>query len=370
MCLLCGQSLVALLVLVAQCCPLLGNGTLLGEDVVITIYRARILIVGIVVGLILRLLASLSRLLRLLAGKLGLLLSCAHEGCAQRYQGGDNQTYRSSHRSKGSFDKREHSEELTTHRKDWSDCRCKRCDDNDYLLRCRTQVLKPGYHVGYPTDNLLQGRHQYHSELLGKVAQLVFELSHTTRSRLRCCLSIALVVFEDVLDRLATLELLGSEALQSRDALAQLSRKTSVGLRQILHCRFECHSRCHRELCRSLDDIVNLPFGHAQRCEVGLLCYNLLISEGGARLQLCRLRHQPALDILTPFKRSEQACFSLHLRICRHNRCSAESYEWQRERLGERLTYGGHLLLKTLQRLLHLLRALLKLVAVSTNFNE
>ena len=100
-----------------------------------------------------------------------------------------------------------------------------------------------------------------------------------------------------------------------------------------------------------------------------MLCDNLFISEGGARLQLCRLRHQPALDILTPFKSSHQACLCLHLRICRHNRCSAESYEWQRERLGERLTYGGHLLLKTLQRLLHLLRALLKLVAVSTNFN-
>ena len=311
----------------------------------------------------------MSCLFCLLAGELRLLLSCAHEGCAQRDQGGDYKTYRSSHRSKGGFDKWKHSEELSTHRKDWSDCRCKRSDDNDNLLRCRTQVLKPGYHVGYPADNLLQCGHQYHTELLGKVAQLVFELSHTTRSRLRGSLGITLVVFEDILDRLATLELLGSEVFQCGDTLSQLSRKSSVSLRQILHCRFERHSRCCGELCRSLDDIVNLTLGHTQRCEICLLCDNLLISEGRARLQLCRLRHQPALDILTPFKRSEEACLRLHLRICRHNRCSAESYERQRERLGECLTYGGHLLLKTLQRLLHLLRALLKLVAVSTNFN-
>ena len=135
---------VALLVLLTQGGPLLGNLSLLGEEVGIAVNRSRILVIGVVVGLILRLLSRLFRLLGLLSGELGLLLPSTNEGRTQGHKGRDNDTNRACHCGKGSLDHREHRQELTSYDEHWSDGRSKRGNNNDNLLRRWTQILKPG----------------------------------------------------------------------------------------------------------------------------------------------------------------------------------------------------------------------------------
>ena len=208
------------------------------------------------------------------------------------------------------------------------------------------------------------------SYLFEEVAPCVVQLSQRTECRLCGTLGESLVVFEYEVHGLAVLQLLDGQFLQFRNALAQFAGQTAESFGEILHCTVERHSRGGRELCRGFDYATDLLLGHSQRGQIGLLSDNDLVAQYGARLQLGRLRDKTLLDVRTSLQCRKQTLFGLLLRIGvlqgHGPECGKRSRKFHGERLAERCQF----LLERAEIAFDLLRLLLELIGVGSDFYD